>query len=176
VFYLLITFVGYGANVIVGPDKIAESGAGGNMAAPLLALYLGGGPGTIGGEIFMATIAAVSFATIVAVVAGLVIAASGAFAHDIYTNVVKRGKATEKEQFRVARITAIIVGALSIVIGILGKGQNVAYLVALAFAVAASANLPALLLSLYWKRFNTKGALAGMVVGMVAAITLVILG
>lgn len=176
IFYICITVVGYGANVIVGPETIAASDPGGNMAAPLLALYLGGGPGTIGGEILMATIAAVSFATIVAVVAGLVIASSGAFAHDIYTNVIKRGQATEKEQFRVARITATVVGALSIVIGILAKGMNVAYLVVLAFAIGASANLPVLLLSLYWRRFNTKGAVAGMIAGMGTAVLLVFIG
>ncbi|QQK76859.1 cation acetate symporter [Salicibibacter cibarius] len=176
IFYITITIVGYGANVIVGPETIAAADSGGNMAAPLLALYLGGGPGTLGGEIFMAAIAAVSFATIVAVVAGLVIAASGAFAHDIYTNVIKRGHATDKEQFRVARITAIVVGALSIALGILAQGLNVAYLVVLAFAIGASANLPTLIFSLYWKRFNTKGAVAGMAAGLFTAVGLVIIG
>lgn len=176
IFYVLITFVGFGASVLVGPDIIREADKGGNMAAPLLAQYLGGGPGSVGGEMFMAAIAAVSFATIVAVVAGLVIAASGAFAHDIYTNVIKRGQADEKQQFRVARYTALVVGAVSILIGILAKGQNVAYLVALAFAVAASANLPAIIFSIYWKRFNTAGAVAGMLVGMVSAVLLVMLG
>jgi len=176
IFYVLITFVGFGAAVLVGPDAIREADKGGNMAAPLLAQYLGGGPGSIGGEMFMAAIAAVAFATIVAVVAGLVIAASGAFAHDIYTNVIKKGQADEKQQFRVARYTALVVGALSIIIGILAKGQNVAYLVALAFAVAASANLPTLIFSIYWKRFNTAGAVAGMLVGMVTAVALVMLG
>jgi cation/acetate symporter len=176
IFYVLITFVGFGASVLVGPDAIRAADKGGNMAAPLLAQYLGGGPGSIGGEMFMAAIAAVSFATIVAVVAGLVIAASGAFAHDIYTNVIKRGQADEKQQFRVARYTALVVGAVSIMIGILAKGQNVAYLVALAFAVAASANLPVIIFSIYWKRFNTTGAVAGMLVGMVSAVLLVMLG
>ncbi|OUM88829.1 MAG: cation acetate symporter [Bacillus thermozeamaize] len=175
-FYVLITFVGFGAAVLVGPDAIKAADKGGNMAAPLLAQYLGGGAGSIGGEMFMAAIAAVSFATIVAVVAGLVLAASGAFAHDIYTNVIKRGQADEKQQFQVARYTALVVGAVSILIGILAKGQNVAYLVALAFAVAASANLPAIIFSIYWKRFNTTGAIAGMLVGMISAVTLVMLG
>ncbi|MBT9282230.1 MAG: cation acetate symporter [Hydrogenibacillus schlegelii] len=176
VFYLLITFVGFGAMVLVGPDRIRAADKGGNMAAPLLAEVLGGGPGTIGGELFMSAIAAISFATIVAVVAGLVLAASGAFAHDIYTNVIKRGAVDERKQFVVARVTALVVGAVAIAIGILAKGQNVAYLVALAFAVAASANLPAILFSLYWKRFNTAGAVSGMIVGAATAVTLVMIG
>lgn len=175
-FYVMITFVGFGASVIVGPDEIRAADKGGNMAAPLLAQYLGGGPGTIGGEIFMSTIAAVSFATIVAVVSGLVITAAGAFAHDIYTNVFKNGVADPKQQFKVARTTALIVGALSVLIGIAGKGQNVAYLVALAFAVAASANLPVIIFSIYWKRFNTAGAVAGMLVGTISAVGLVAFG
>lgn len=175
-FYIMITFVGFGASVIVGPDVISAADKGGNMAAPLLAQYLGGGPGSLGGEIFMSTIAAVSFATIVAVVSGLVITAAGAFAHDIYTNVFKNGVADPRQQFVVARRTALVVGALSIIIGIAGKGQNVAYLVALAFAVAASANLPCIIFSIYWKRFNTAGAVAGMLVGTVTAVTLVALG
>ncbi len=176
VFYIMIAFIGFGSSVLVGPEVIRAADQGGNMAAPLLAQYLGGGVGTLGGEMFMAVIAAVSFATIVAVVAGLVITASGAFAHDIYTNVIKRGKAEEKKQFRVARYTALVVGAASILIGILAKGQNVAYLVALAFAIAASANLPVIIFSLYWKRFNTTGAVVGMLVGLVSAVTLVVLG
>ena len=174
-FYIMITFVGFGASVIVGPEIISAADKGGNMAAPLLAQYLGGGPGSLGGEIFMSTIAAVSFATIVAVVSGLVITAAGAFAHDIYTNVFKNGVADAKQQFIVARRTALVVGALSVLIGIAGKGQNVAYLVALAFAVAASANLPCIIFSIYWKRFNTAGAVAGMLVGTVSAVTLVAL-
>lgn len=176
VFYIMIAFIGFGSSVFVGPEVIRAADQGGNMAAPLLAQYLGGGVGTIGGEMFMAIIAAVSFATIVAVVAGLVITASGAFAHDIYTNVIKRGKADEKQQFRVVRYTALVVGAASIFIGILAKGQNVAYLVALAFAIAASANLPVIIFSLYWKRFNTTGAVVGMLVGLISAVTLVVLG
>ncbi|WP_028987760.1 solute symporter family protein [Thermicanus aegyptius] len=175
-FYIMTTFLGFGAAYFVGKETIVAQDKGGNMAAPLLAQYLAGGPGTVGGELFMATIAAVAFATIVAVVAGLTITASSAFAHDIYTNIIKKGKATELQQFKVARYTAFIVGAVAILIGILGKGQNVAYLVALAFAVAASANLPVILFSVYWKRFNTAGAVTGMLVGLIASVGLVILG
>lgn len=175
-FYIMTTFLGFGAAYFVGKEAIAAQDKGGNMAAPLLAQYLAGGPGTLGGDLFMAAIAAVAFATIVAVVAGLTITASSAFAHDIYTNIIKKGKATELQQFKVARYTAFVVGAIAILIGILGKGQNVAYLVALAFAVAASANLPVILFSIYWKRFNTAGAVAGMLVGLIASVGLVILG
>lgn len=176
VFYLMITILGFGAMALVGPDAIRAVDAGGNMAAPLLAEYLGGGPGTIGGELFMAAVAAISFATIVAVVAGLVLGGAGAFAHDIYTNVMKRGRVDGKKQLRVARYTAFVIGIVSILIGILAKGQNVAYLVALAFVIAASGNLPTILFSLYWKRFNTAGAVIGMLVGAGTAVTLVVIG
>ncbi len=176
VFYLMITIIGFGAMALVGPEAIRAVDAGGNMAAPLLAEFLGGGPGTIGGELFMATVAAISFATIVAVVAGLVLSGASAFAHDIYTNVIKRGQVDERRQFLVARYTALAIGLISIVIGILAKGQNVAYLVALAFAIAASGNLPTILFSIYWKRFNTAGAVAGMLVGAGTAVTLVLIG
>lgn len=175
-FYIMIALVGFAASVLVGSDAIRAADKGGNMAAPLLAQYIGGGAGTIGGEIFMSLISAVSFATIVAVVAGLVIAGSGAFAHDIYTNVIKRGKVDSKKQFKVARNTALVIGALSITLGILAKGMNVAYLVVLAFAVGASANLPVIIFSLYWKRFNTAGAIGGMLAGMLSAVILVIIG
>ncbi|VEF48196.1 sodium solute transporter superfamily protein [Bacillus freudenreichii] len=176
IFYIMIALVGFAASVLVGSDAIRAADKGGNMAAPLLAQYIGGGAGTIGGEIFMSLISAVSFATIVAVVAGLVIAGSGAFAHDIYTNVIKRGKVDSKKQFMVARNTALVIGALSITLGILAKGMNVAYLVVLAFAVGASANLPVIIFALYWKRFNTAGAIAGMLAGMLSAVLLVFIG
>jgi cation/acetate symporter len=175
-FYIMIALVGFSASVLVGPDAIRAADQGGNMAAPLLAQYIGGGEGTLGGEIFMSLISAVSFATIVAVVAGLVIAGSGAFAHDIYTNVIKRGKVDSKKQFKVARYTALTIGAISIALGISAKGMNVAYLVVLAFAVGASANLPVIIFTLYWRRFNTAGAIAGMLAGMVSAVTLVFIG
>lgn len=175
-FYIMIALVGFAASVLVGPEPIRAADKGGNMAAPLLAQFIGGGEGTLGGEIFMSLISAVSFATIVAVVAGLVIAGSGAFAHDIYTNVIKRGKVDSKMQFKVARNTALVIGAISIALGIMAKGMNVAYLVVLAFAVGASANLPVIIFSLYWRRFNTAGAIAGMLAGMISAVTLVFIG
>src|SRR5436190_9780256 len=168
-FYILTTFLGFGAATIVGRDKIAVSG-GTNMSAPLLAQALAG-------DVFFAFISAIAFATILAVVAGLTISASTSFAHDFYTAVIHRG--TERrpgEEVRVARITAFVVGAVAIGVAILlGKDANVAFLVALAFAVAASANLPVIVLSLFWKRFNTTGAVLGLATGLVASLALIII-
>jgi len=170
VFYIMTTFLGFGAATIVGRDTIAAHG-GTNMSAPLLAEALGG-------EMFFAFISAIAFATILAVVAGLTISASASFAHDFYTNVVHRG--TERrtgEEVRVARIAAFVVGAVAIAVAILlGPTANVAFLVALAFAVAASANLPVIVLSLFWRRFNTAGAVAGLGTGLVASLLLILIG
>jgi cation/acetate symporter len=166
-FYILTTFLGFGAATIVGRDFIAKNG-GTNMSAPLLAQ-------TIAGDVFFAFISAIAFATILAVVAGLTISASTSFAHDFWTNVLKHGKeTTAREEVRVAQITAFVVGGISMAIAIaLGPTANVAFLVALAFAVAASANLPVIVLSLFWKRFNTKGAVAGLATGLLASLILI---
>jgi cation/acetate symporter len=168
-FYIMTTFLGFGAATIVGRDTIAVSG-GTNMSAPLLAQALGG-------DIFFAFVAAIAFATILAVVAGLTISASTSFAHDFYTNVINHGKERRSgEEVRVARLTALVVGAVSIAIAILlGPTANVAFLVALAFAVAASANLPVIVLSLFWRRFNTAGAVTGLATGLIASIALIAL-
>jgi cation/acetate symporter len=167
-FYIMTTFFGFGAASLLGPDHIAANG-GTNMAAPELARFLGG-------EIFFAFICAVAFATILAVVAGLTISASTSFAHDFFVNVLHHGKEQKPgEEVRVARITAFVVGALSIVIAIvLGPSVNVAFLVGLAFAVAASANLPVMVFSLFWKRFNTVGAVTGLLVGLGSSIALIL--
>lgn len=169
-FYILTTFLGFGAATLVGRDTIAANG-GTNMSAPLLARELGG-------EIFFAFVAAIAFATILAVVAGLTISASTSFAHDFYTNVIHHGKMKDLgEEVRVARITAFVVGAVAMGIAILlGPTANVAFLVALAFAVAASANLPVILFSIFWRRFNTTGAVAGLATGLVASIVLILIG
>jgi cation/acetate symporter len=172
-FYVLTLFLGSGAAIKVGAGGITAIDKGGNMAAPLLAQYLGGGADSMLGNLLLSFVAAVAFATIVAVVAGLVLAAASAMSHDIWVGVIKGEHATDEEEQRAARISSVIVGALAIVIGILAKGQNVAHLVALAFAVAASANLPVVLLTLYWKRCNTGGIVAGLIVGTFAAIALV---
>jgi cation/acetate symporter len=165
-FYLLTPVLGYGAALLVGQDAIREANPAGNLAAPQLA-------STLGGPVFFAFISAVAFATIVAVVAGLVVAASSAFAHDFYTNVFRRGEATEQEQFRAARIMAVVISVVSIILALFAQGLNVAFLVALAFAVAASANVPTILLTIFWRKFNTTGAVAGILVGLVSAIVLV---
>ncbi len=173
-FYVLTLFLGTGAAMNVGPAAIRGVDPGGNMAGPLLAQWIGGGPDSMLGNLFLAFVAAVAFATIVAVVAGLVLAAASAMAHDLYVGVIREGHVTPQEQVRAARVATVLVGALAITIGIAAKGQNVAHLVALAFAVASSANFPCVLLTLFWKRCNTGGIVLGMIVGTVAAIGLVL--
>jgi cation/acetate symporter len=172
-FYVLTLFLGMGSAMKVGAANIKAVDAGGNMAGQLLAQYVGGGADSMLGNLFLAFVAAVAFATIVAVVAGLVLAAASAMAHDLYVGVIREGHVTPQEQVRAARVATVIVGAIAITIGILAKGQNVAHLVALAFAVASSANFPCVLLTLFWKRCNTGGIVAGMLVGTLAAIGLV---
>ncbi|MGH3951360.1 MAG: solute symporter family protein, partial [Pseudonocardiaceae bacterium] len=167
-FYLFTLVLGYGAGAIVGPETIMAAPGASNAAAPLLAQALGG-------PLLLGFIAAVAFATILAVVAGLTITASASFAHDIYANVIKKGKVDSKDaEVKVARITALVIGAVAIVGGILAKNQNVAFLVALAFAVAASANLPTILYTLFWKRFNTSGALWSIYGGLAITVTLIV--
>jgi cation/acetate symporter len=173
-FYVLTLFLGFGAAKLVGPAVIAGVDPGGNMAAPLLAQFLGGGADSMLGNFMLAFVAAVAFATIVAVVAGLVLAAASAMAHDLYVGVIREEHVTPQEQVRAARIATVVVGAMAITIGIAAKGQNVAHLVALAFAVAASANFPCVLLTLYWRKCNTGGIVAGMVVGTLLAVGLVL--
>ncbi|ANW66280.1 cation acetate symporter [Mycobacterium sp. djl-10] len=166
-FYLFTLVLGYGAAALVGPDRILGAAGGVNSAAPLLALELGG-------VVLLGIISAVAFATILAVVAGLTITASASFAHDIYASVLKSHKVTEDEQVKVSRITAVVLGVLAIGLGILANGQNVAFLVALAFAIAAAANLPTIVYSLYWKRFNTRGALWSMYGGLISTLVLIV--
>jgi cation/acetate symporter len=166
-FYIMTTFLGFGAATILGKGFIGTHG-GTNMSAPLLAQRLGG-------DIFFAFISSIAFATILAVVAGLTISASTSFAHDFYSNVIHHGQlASPQAEVRVARITAFVVGAVAITVAIvLGPTFNVAFLVALAFAVAASANLPVIVLSLFWKRFTTEGAVWGLATGLVSSLALI---
>ena len=166
-FYLLTLALGYGAAAIVGPDRILAAAGGQNSAAPLLAFELGG-------VILLGVISAVAFATILAVVAGLTITASTSFAHDVYVSVMKSHEVTDDEQVKVSRITAVVLGVFAIGLGILANGQNIAFLVALAFAVAAAANLPTIVYSLYWSRFNTRGALWSMYGGLISTIVLIV--
>jgi cation/acetate symporter len=169
IFYVMTIFLGFGSAAFVGYDKIVAANAAGNMAAPLLAQALGG-------DFLFALISAVAFATILAVVAGLVLSAASAFAHDFYSQILRHGKATEKEQVVAARWASIGVSILSIILALFAQKMNVAFLVALAFAVAASANLPIILFTIFWKRFNTTGAVTGMVVGLISALVLVAIG
>ncbi|MBT2247151.1 sodium/solute symporter [Pseudarthrobacter enclensis] len=166
-FYLFTLVLGYGAAALVGADTIKSAPGGVNAAAPLLAFHLGG-------PLLLGFISAVAFATILAVVAGLTITAAASFAHDIYANVIAKGKADAATEVRVARRTVVVIGVLAILGGILANGQNVAFLVALAFAVAASANLPTIIYSLFWRRFTTQGAVWSMYGGLGAAIILII--
>ena len=166
-FYLFTLALGYGAAALVGPDEILAAPGAQNSAAPLLAFQLGG-------VVLLGVISAVAFATILAVVAGLTITAATSFAHDIYASVLKSHQVDESEQVRVSRITVVVLGILAIALGILAAEQNIAFLVALAFAVAAAANLPTILYSLYWERFNTRGALWSMYGGLISTIVLII--
>ncbi|MBT2381037.1 acetate permease [Streptomyces sp. CB00316] len=173
-FYLMTIVLGFGAAAILKPGDIIASNKAGNTAAPLAALEIGGGSGSTGGAILLAVISAVAFATILAVVAGLTLASSSSFAHDIYANVIRKGKATEKEEVRSARWATVAIGIVSIALGALARDLNVAGLVALAFAVAASANLPTILYSLFWKRFTTQGALWSIYGGLSSSVLLVL--
>jgi len=174
-FFFLINLIGFGAALYLTPQLISSVDKGGNMATLLLAQRLGGGAGSIGGDVFLAFICAVAFATILAVVSGLVLAASAAIAHDVYVNIIKGGNADQQTQVRVARITSLFVGIAAIIMGLAAEKENVVALVALAFAVAASGNFPAVMLSLFWKRFNTAGVVGALVVGTVSALSLVMI-
>ncbi|MFD6422467.1 cation acetate symporter [Streptomyces sp. NPDC060198] len=173
-FYLMTIVLGFGAAALLKPDDIVASNKAGNTAAPLAALEIGGGSGSTGGAVLLAVISAVAFATILAVVAGLTLASSSSFAHDIYANVIRKGKATEKEEVRAAKWATVAIGIVSIGLGAMARDLNVAGLVALAFAVAASANLPTILYSLFWKRFTTQGALWSIYGGLASSVLLVL--
>jgi cation/acetate symporter len=167
-FYLLTFILGFGAMVLIGPDAIRAVDKGGNMAAPLLAELLGGTP-------FLGFIAAVAFATILAVVAGLTLSGAAALSHDLWVSVVRKGRADAGEQLRVARAATLALGIVAVGLGITFKGQNVAFMVSLAFAIAASANFPALVLAIFWRRYTTAGAVTSMATGTVATLVLIYL-
>jgi len=167
-FYILTVTIGFGAAVLVGQKVIMGIDAGGNMAGPLLAEALGG-------NIFLGFLSAVAFATILAVVSGLTLAGASALSHDLYVGVIRRGVANEKEEVKVAKIATVGLGICAILLGILFKGQNVAFLVGLTFAIAASANFPALLMSIMWKKFTTAGAVMSIYTGLIVAVILLVL-
>ena len=170
VFYLFTLVLGFGAAALVDPSTLDKAG---NLAAPLLAQEVGGGEGSVGGAVLLALIAAVAFATILAVVAGLTLTSSVSVAHDIYNSVIKRGKATEKEEMKVSRWAAAGIGLVAILLAIPAQSLNIAFLVALAFAVAASANLPAIIYNMFWARFNTRGAVWSIYGGLISCVGLV---
>jgi len=165
-FYIIIPIVGFASSVLVTRPVITSFDKGGNMASPLLAEYLGG-------DAFLGFIAAVAFATILAVVAGLTLAGASAFSHDIYVHVIKGGKSTEQEEVRAAKVGTVIFGAIAVALGILFKGQNVAFMVGLTFSIAASANFPALLMSIIWKGFTTAGAVVSILLGTFVSIIMI---
>ncbi|MGY2492596.1 solute symporter family protein [Cupriavidus sp. CP313] len=175
-FFLVTTLIGFASAIFVGQDAIRAADKGGNLALPLLAQYLGGGAGTFGGQFFLACVCAVAFAAILAVVAGLTLASSGAIAHDLYVNVIRHGDVPEAEQVRVARFATLGVGVLAVALGVLAQGINVGVLVILAISVAASANFPIILLSMFWRRFNTAGVIGGVTFGLVSSVVLAFLG
>ncbi|PJM93395.1 solute symporter family protein [Streptomyces sp. CB01373] len=173
-FYLMAIVLGFGAAAIVGPDALRGSNAAGNTAVPLLALDLGGGADSTAGTVLFAVVAAVAFATILAVVAGITLASSASVAHDLYASLRRRG-ARQRSEVAVARVAAVGIGLVAIALGLLARNLNVAFLVGLAFAVAASANLPVLLYSLFWRGFTTRGAVWAVYGGLVPALGLVVL-
>ncbi|MFD4509050.1 cation acetate symporter [Streptomyces sp. NPDC058457] len=173
-FYLMTIVLGFGAAAVVGPDAVRASNASGNTAVPLLALDLGGGSGSTGGTVLFAIVAAVAFATILAVVAGITLASSASVAHDLYATL-RRPHAKHRSEVAVARTAAVGIGVVAIALGLLARDMNVAFLVGLAFAVAASANLPVLLYSLFWRNFTTRGAVWAVYGGLVPALALVVL-
>ena len=172
-FYLLTFIIGFGAItfVLTNPDFLAADGklvGGNNMAAVHLAK-------AVGGNVFLGFISAVAFATILAVVAGLTLSGASAVSHDLYATVIKKGKADSLAELRMSRITVLCLGAIAVVLGIAFKNQNIAFMVSLAFAVAASANFPVLFMSVLWKDCTTKGAVTGGFLGLVSSVVLTIL-
>ena len=175
-FFAGTTLFGLAAADMVGQDVIRAADKGGNLALPLLAQYLGGGKGTFGGDLMLGFVAAVAVATILAVVSALTLSTSSTIAHDLYVNWIKRGRVEGHREVWLARITTVVIGVLAIVLGIAAQGVNVAVLVILAICVAASANFPVLILSLFWRRFNTGGVVGGMAVGLVSSVALAMIG
>jgi cation/acetate symporter len=168
VFHLMVFIIGFGAMVLVGPEAVAKAGGGGNMAAPLLAL-------AVGGNAFFGFICAVAFATMLAVVAGLTLSGVATLCHDVWTNVVRNGTASEAEQLKVARAATVAISILAIILGIAFEGQNVAFMAGLAFSIACAANFPSLVLAITWRRFTTPAAVASILVGTLSSLVLIYL-
>jgi cation/acetate symporter len=177
VFYVFVAIIGLGGRAILGPAGEKLGGKSGNLIAPYLAQNLGGGPGHVGGDVFFAVISAIAFTTLLAVVAGVLMAASGAAAHDVYGTVLRKGKATDRQEIVAGRIAVALIGAVGAILALIaGKTFNVQLLVGMTFAVAASANFPVLVLALTWRRFNSLGVVLGITFGLLSSIVLIILG
>ena len=168
VFHLFVLVIGFGAMMIVGPEAISKAGGGGNMAAPMLAR-------AVGGDVFFGFICAVAFATMLAVVAGLTLSGVATLCHDVWTNVIRAGKADNAEQLKVAKAAAIIIAVFAVILGILFEGQNVAFMAGLAFSIACAANFPSLVLAVTWKRFTTAGAVGSILSGTLSSLVLILL-
>jgi cation/acetate symporter len=175
-FFVATTLFGLAAASFVGQGAIRAADKGGNLALPLLAQYLGGGKGSFGGELMLGFVSAVAVATILAVVSALTLSTSSSVAHDFYVNWVKGGRVDGRQEVWIARLAAVVIGILAIALGILAQGVNVAVLVILAICVAASANFPVLILSLFWRRFNTGGVIGGMAAGLTSSVVLAMIG
>ncbi len=174
-FYILTFIIGFGAIVLlVNHPEFSDPETGGilggnNMAAIHLA-------NAVGGEVFLGFISAVAFATILAVVSGLTLSGASAISHDLYASVIRKGQAVEGDEVRISRIATIAIGIIAIFLGIIFEQQNIAYMVGLAFAIAASVNFPILFLSMYWRKLTTRGAFVGGSIGLLTAITCMIFG
>lgn len=175
VVYLLTIVVGVGARALLSPAQIKAAGKSGNDAAPVLVQVLGGGAHSTGGELFLAIFVAAAFATVLAYVAGTVIASAGAVSHDVFANVVRKGRVTDREEIRAGRITSVVIVVLGVLLALAFQTQNLAFLTGLVYAMAASTNFPVLILAMYWRRFSTAGAIAGIIAGGVSTIVLIVL-
>ena len=180
-FYILTFIIGFGAimllldkpemmeTVMKNGKEVTQLIGGSNMAAIHLA-------DAVGGDLFLGFISAVAFATILAVVAGLALSGASAVSHDLYASVIKKGKANEADEIRVSKITTVVLGMIAIVLGLLFEKQNIAFMVGLAFSIAASANFPVLFLSMFWKGLSTRGAVVGGFIGLISAVGLIVVG
>ena len=174
--FLLTIVIGLGARAFLSPAEIEATGDGGNLAAPQLVQVLAGGVGSTGGDLFLAVFAAAAFATALALVAGLVIAASSAVSHDIYAAVIRKGSATSDDELRVARLTTVGLGVVGILLAFFVEDKNIVFLAGLVYALAASTNFPVLMLALGWRRFSTAGAVAGIATGSITSLALIAIG
>jgi len=174
VVYLLTIVVGMGARALLSPAQVTAAGKSGNDAAPVLVQVLGGGAHSVGGELFLAVFVAAAFATVLAYVAGTVIASAGAVSHDVFARVIRKGEITGREEIRAGRITSVVIVVVGMLLALAFQTKNLAFLTGLIYAMAASTNFPVLILAMYWRRFSTAGAIAGVIAGGVSTIVLIV--